>query len=163
MMESSGLRDYEVLELKRKFNELKDRGFRYVISGVVSSNYQKKVIDSLCSELNLTHITPLWGLNSYELLKTEVKLLEFVVVAIQAYGLDIRWLGERLTVNNINEFISVCNRFSINPVGEGGEFETFVTSSPLFNNRKICIKSSKKVWYPNQWVGYLIIEDAELC
>jgi len=163
LMESSGLRDYEVLELRRKFNNLRSYGFKYVVSGVISSNYQKKVIDSLCNELNLIHITPLWGLNNYELLKTEVKLLEFIIVAIQAYGLDTKWLGEKLTINNINEFINICDKFGINPVGEGGEFETFVVSSPLFDNKRICIKSCRKVWYPNQWVGYLIIENAELC
>ncbi|MEM1897530.1 MAG: diphthine--ammonia ligase [Sulfolobales archaeon] len=163
LMSCSGIRDVEVGELRRKLEELRRYGFKYVVSGVVASNYQKSVVDRLCSELGLTHITPLWGYDPYTLLFEELRTTEFVITALQAYGLDVKWLGSKIDLSNVEDFIAMCRKYNVNLVGEGGEFETFVTSSPLFQGRRICIKSSRKVWYPNYWTGYLIIEEAEIC
>ncbi len=149
--------------MRRKLGELRGYGFKYVVSGVVVSNYQRSVLDRLCSELGLIHLTPLWGYDPYLLLHEEVKTMEFIITALQAYGLNVKWLGSRIDLSNLEDFLHIARKYGVNPVGEGGEFETFVTSSPLFRGGKVCIKSSRKVWYPNHWVGYLIIDDAEIC
>ncbi len=163
LMSCSGIKDVEAVELGKKFKELRDYGFRYVISGVVGSRYQKAIVDRLCEEAGLVHVAPLWSYDPYTLLQEEVRTVGFIITALQAYGLGIKWLGSEINLSNLEEFMDVCRRYSINPVGEGGEFETFVTSSPLFRGRRVCIKSGRKVWYPSHWVGYLIIEEAEIC
>lgn len=163
LMPCSGIKEIEIDELRKKLEELRDYGFKYVVSGVVASNYQKSILDKLCGKLGLIHLTPLWGYDPYLLLYEEAKAMEFIITALQAYGLSSKWLGSRIDLNNLEDFIATCRKYSINSVGEGGEFETFVTSSPLFHGKKICVKSSRKIWYPNQWVGYLIIDEAEIC
>jgi len=163
LLRVSGVKDLEVLELKSWLSKLRQEGFKYVISGVVMSNYQKVVIDRVCSELGMIHVTPVWGVNPYELLKSELSVLNAIIVAIQAYGLDERWLGEVLDIGKLDEFVNVCREYGINPVGEGGEFETFVISSPLFRGRRVCVGSIRKVWNPYHYVGYAIIDDAYIC
>ncbi|MEM0454151.1 MAG: diphthine--ammonia ligase [Sulfolobales archaeon] len=163
VMHSSGVKDREVEELRKKLNELRDDGFKYLISGVTASNYQKTIVDRLCNALGIIHVTPLWNYDPRTLLYEEVRSLGFIITAIQAYGLGIEWLGNLINLDNIEMFVRTCLKYGINFVGEGGEFETYVVSSPLFNNKKVCVRSSKKVWYPNHWVGYLVIEDAEVC
>lgn len=129
----------------------------------MNSNYQKAIIDDICMELGLIHITPLWGLDPYELLRSEISVLGFIITAIQSYGLNPKWLGVRLNKNLIDEFLDNCVKYNISPVGEGGEYETFVTESPLFNGRKICIVSSRRIWNEYHWVGYLFIDNAMVC
>lgn len=160
---SSGVKDREVFELRRKLEELRSAGFKYVVSGVIASNYQKSRVDSICSDLDMVHVTPLWSYDPHTLLLEEVRSLGFIITAIQAYGLNSTWLGSVLNLNNLESFVSNCIKHGINFVGEGGEFETYVIKSPLFGQRSICVRSSRKVWHPNHWVGYLIIEDAGIC
>lgn len=159
----SGIKDLEVNELKKALTRLTYKGFKYLISGVVQSTYQKKVLDSVCKDLSLIHVTPLWGMNPQELLKEEVGSLGFMITAINAYGLSPKWLGMKLSSGNVEEFLRECIKHGINPVGEGGEYETLVLESPLFNNKRLCVISSKTHWHPYQWSGYLTIDEISIC
>lgn len=163
LVECSGVKDLEVNELREAIAGLANNGFKYVVSGVVQSAYQKAIIDDICRGLGLTHIAPLWREDPRRLLEEEVKVLGFIITAIQAYGLSPKWLGMRLETSNIREFLEECNRHGINPVGDGGEFETLVTESPLFNGRKLCIRASRRYWNPYHWLGYLTIDEIMIC
>ncbi len=157
----SGVKEAEVAELSQGITEsnLLDEDTEYIISGAVASRYQKIRVDKLARELGLKHYSPLWGMPQEELLKEEVEELTFIITAIQAFGLPLKWLGTPVTKGNVNALIKDIRKYSISPVGEGGEFETYVISSPLFNGKAVVIHKASMVCLPEQFTGYYILED----
>ena len=134
----------------------------FIISGATASQYQKERVDRIAEELGLKHFAPLWRHDPMELLSEETSCMSFIIVAVQAMGLSLHWLGRVLTHSNLRFFIEVCRKFNVNPVGEGGEIETFVISSPLFHGHFIKIHSSVMKWYPEMCYGYYIIRKASI-
>jgi len=157
----SGEKEEEVKELEEIIGKIiEETGIEAIITGAVASMYQKKRIDKIAEELGVKHIAPLWGRDQEELVRSEARTLRFIITAVQAYGLTEKWLGAEITGDNIDEFLDTCRRYSISPVGEGGEFETFVIDSPLMKKR-VSIRKGKRIWHPAGY-GYFIIEDALL-
>ncbi|MGC9009731.1 MAG: diphthine--ammonia ligase [Sulfolobales archaeon] len=155
----------------REFDEIKEVisrtvleiNAKYIVSGVVSSNFQKRALDSIASELGIKHIAPLWGRDHRDLLIEEVieRGIGFVIVAVQAMGLDERWIGrEIITREDVEELLRLSSRYSFSPIGEGGEYESFVVRSPLFKGRRI-ITSGEKKWFLSGW-GYMRITNVEI-
>lgn len=157
----SGIKEREVEELGKILETLVSReGIDAIVTGAVASMYQKKRVDRIAEKLGIKHIAPLWGQDQEELVRKEAANLRFIITAVQAYGLTEKWLGVEITRDNIEEFLKTCKRYNISPVGEGGEFETFVVDSPLMR-KKVRIRKGKKTWFPAGY-GYFIIEDAVL-
>ncbi len=157
----SGIKEKEVDELEHVISRImEEMKIDSIVTGAVASMYQKQRIDKIARRLGIKHIAPLWGLDQEKLLREEVERIKFIITAVQAYGLTEKWLGTEITIDNIDEFLDTCRRYGISPVGEGGEFETFVIDSPLMKKRVSIIKG-KKVWFPAGY-GYFIIEDALL-
>jgi len=158
----SGIKELEVKELKEA---LRDKALmhtdkvQYLVTGAVASKYQKNRVDMLAKELGLEHYAPLWGANQDKLFLEEASTLSFLITAVQAYGLNSELLGRPITRGLAEKLLSRFKRYSISPVGEGGEFETFVISSPLFKGKSIAIRKASLVWNPNTFTGYYIIED----
>ncbi len=147
----------EVEILKQALAEADAEG---VVSGAVASRYQKSRIDSVCRELGLESIAPLWGRQPEEVLKAEVDSgFEILITGVAAHGLDERWLGRTFDAPAVEEFLRICHRYQINPVGEGGEYETFVVDGPIFK-KKIRILEAEKQWMGTR--GYYLIKRAEL-
>ena len=46
---------------------LKKLDAKYLITGGIESNYQKKKFDNVCEEVNMKHYGPLWGLDANKL------------------------------------------------------------------------------------------------
>ncbi len=160
----SGVKEKEVDELKSKLSEIINdlHEYDYLVTGAVASKYQKERVDSLAELLGLKHLAPLWGRDQYELMREESAELGFIMVAVQAYGMGAKWLGRIITVEAVDELRSLSSRYGISPVGEGGEFETFVFRSPLFKGRWIYINKSAIIYDPIHWTGYYIIEKAQV-
>lgn len=136
-----------------------------VISGAVASRYQKDRIDAVCKELGLTSISPLWGKNQLKLLKEEVDAgLEIIITGVAAEGFDENWLGRKIDGRVINELKKLNEKFGVNPAGEGGEYETFVTNGPIFKRRIELgnLKNVKKIWDKKTNSGYIICENVKL-
>ncbi len=155
-IEVSGEKELEVAEvitaLKRG-----DCEFDAIVSGTVASMYQKKRIDQIAGELGVTHIAPLWSYNQEKLLREEVRQMKFVITAAMAMGLGARHLGIVVTPEVAEELISLSRKYGFSPVGEGGEFETYVVESPLF---AIEISGESR-WHTAGW-GYYEIRDAKI-
>ncbi len=157
----SGVKEKEVEELEEIIGKIiEEMRIEAIVTGAVASMYQKKRIDNIAEKLGVKHIAPLWGRDQEELVRSEARTLRFIITAVQAYGLTEKWLGTEITSDNIGEFLDTCRKYSISPVGEGGEFETFVIDSPLMKKR-VSIRKGKKIWFPAGY-GYFIIEDASL-
>lgn len=161
VISSGGIKETEVLEVLSRLKKLNlQPRYKYLVSGAVASKYQKERVDLIARELGLKHIAPLWGRDQKTLLLEEVKYLSFIVTAIQAYGLSMKWLGTVINEKNVKEFLSDLEKCGVSPVGEGGEFETYVISSKLFKKGGVYVESAELVKYPLHGLGYYIIKSA---
>jgi len=155
--ETSGLREAELEDLKRLLEKLDIDG---VITGAVSSEYQKTRIDKTCKELHLVSISPLWRENSLELLREIVnEKFEALIVGVYAYGFDSSWLGRRFTQETVDALIQLNKKYGISLVGEGGEYESLVLDAPFFK-KKIKLLETERIWKGQS--GYLLVKKAEL-
>jgi len=155
--ETAGIKEKELGDLKNLLATLDIEG---VVSGAISSRYQKERIDKVCRELNLKSIAPLWQEDSLKLLKEIINLnFEVVVVGVYAYGFDQRWLGRKIDSATINDLIDLNKRYQVSLVGEGGEYETLVLDAPFFRKR-IQLLRAERIWEDHS--GYLLVKEAKL-
>lgn len=146
----SGKKEVEVQELQRQIITLKERlGFEALCTGAIASRYQRERVASLCSKLELTELSPLWGLQEESLLRELLSLgFEVYFSSVSAEGLGSEWLGSRLDEQRVQSLLRLKERYRINASGEGGEYETFVCDSPLFRKR-IRVIEAESSWTHN--------------
>jgi len=155
--ETFGIKETEVEDLKKLLATLDIEG---VVSGAISSRYQKERIDKICRELNLKSISPLWQEDSIQVLKEIVNLdFEVVIVGVYAYGFDQSWLGRKINQATLNDLIELNSKYQISPAGEGGEYETLVLDAPFFK-KKIRLLRTEKTWENHS--GHLLVREAKL-
>jgi len=139
-VESSGKKEEELDDLSDALRRLDIDG---LVTGAIASDYQKRRIDAICDDLGLTHVAPLWGRPSHELLDEMIEEgMVFVVSAVAAMGLDEAWLGRVLDEKAASELKELSGRFGFDVCGEGGEMETLVLGAPWFRGRLEVVKSS---------------------
>lgn len=155
--ETAGVKEAEVEDLKKVLATL---DIDAVVSGAISSEYQKKRIDNVCRELGLKSIAPLWHQNPRKLLDELVKLkIETIIVGVYAHGFTPDWLGRKIDQATISDLVELNKKYQVSLVGEGGEYETLVLDAPFFN-KKIQLIKTEKIW-ENQ-SGYLLVKKAVL-
>ena len=154
---TTGVKETELEDLKKLLATLDIEG---VVSGAISSQYQRKRIDRICQELNLRSIAPLWQEDPLELLKEIIELnFEVIIVGAYAHGFNESWLGRRIDPPTVDSLLDLNKRFGISLVGEGGEYETLVLDAPYFK-RRIQLLRVEKVWEDDS--GYLLVKEARL-
>lgn len=154
---TAGIKETELEDLKKLLATLDIEG---VVSGAISSQYQKMRIKKICRELNLKSVTPLWQENPRTLLEEIVNLnFEVVIVGVYAYGFDPSWLGRKIDSTSMNDLIELNKKYQVSLVGEGGEYETLVLDAPLFK-KGIQLVEVERVWENHS--GYLLVKKAEL-
>ncbi len=117
-----------------------------LVNGAIYSNYQRRRIERICLKLGLECISPLWKLKPKDMLLEMVDHgFTVVMSAVAAGGLGPEWLGKELTHDAILELSHLHETCYVCTGGEGGEFETFVIDSPLFNKR-LEIVEAEPVW-----------------
>ncbi|MDH4221363.1 MAG: TIGR00289 family protein [Candidatus Bathyarchaeota archaeon] len=155
--ETVGVRETELEDLKSLLATLAIEG---VVSGAISSRYQKERIDKVCRELNLESIAPLWQVDSMQLLKEIINLnFEVIIVGVYAYGFDQNWLGRKIDSATIKNLVELNDKYQISLVGEGGEYETLVLDAPFFEKR-IQVLQTERIWENHR--GYLLVKEAKL-
>jgi len=155
--ETVGIRETELKDLKNLLATLDIEG---VVSGAISSRYQKERIDKVCQELNLKSIAPLWQEDSMRLLKEIINLnFEVMFVGVYAYGFDQSWLGRKIDSTTLKDLVELNNKYQISLVGEGGEYETLVLDAPFFRKR-IRVLQTEGIWKNHS--GYLLVKKAKL-
>jgi len=139
-VESSGEKEAELDDLSDALKGLDVDG---IVTGAIASDYQKRRVDAICADLGLTHVAPLWGRPSHELLDEMIEAgMMIVVTAVAAMGLDEAWLGRVLDKEAVSELKELSGRFGFDVCGEGGEMETLVLGAPWFRGRLNVVKSS---------------------
>ena len=135
-------------------------GVDAIITGAIASDYQKTRIEKICHEEGLMLFSPLWRLDPATILK-ELLLrgISATVVSVSAEGLNESDLGKEIDNGYVAHLVKVSEKTGINIVGEGGEFETFVTGF-CGSAKRISILKSSLEWFGSY--GYLNILGAKL-
>jgi predicted ATP pyrophosphatase (TIGR00289 family) len=153
--ETTGEKEHELEDLKKVLQTL---DVQAVVSGTISSIYQKDRIDRICRELRLSHIAPIWSRDPMEVLGEMVNsCFEAIITSVSAEGLDESWLGRKIDRKCLEDLHKVSMKFGVNPAGEGGEYESLVLDAPFFRKR-IEILKAEPVWKGDR--GYLLIKRA---
>ena len=162
-IETSGEKDEELEDLSDCLRNMKELlGVETVVSGVVASEFQKTRVDSICDKIGLRSFTPLWLKDPRLLVRLQIEFgFEMVVTAVMAQGFSESWLGRRLDLDCLRDIIYLNQKYGVHISGEGGEYETFVTYSPLFKS-KIKILEVNREWDAESFHGILEIKKAEV-
>ncbi len=125
----SELKDLEEAILKAK-RIYKIEG---VITGAIQSVYQASRIQKICNKLNLEVFNPLWQTPEQQYLNDLIKnKFKVIITGVFAYPLNKSWLGRTIDKNFVSDIRKLNDKYKISTIGEGGEYETFVTDCPLF-------------------------------
>ena len=163
IVDSLGEKDREVEDLTACLVDMKELlGVEAIVSGAVASEYQRTRIDSICNRIGLRSFTPLWLKDPELLLRLQIELgFEIVITAVMAQGFSESWLGRRLDLGCLQDLLHLNEKYGVHISGEGGEYETFVTFSPLFKSKIMILKTSRE-WNAESHRGILNIESARL-
>jgi ABC transporter with metal-binding/Fe-S-binding domain ATP-binding protein len=155
--ETSGVKEKELEDLEGLLRTLNVEG---IVSGGISSQYQKTRIEGICGKLGMKPITPLWKEDPLKLMNEIINLgFHAIITGVYAHGLDQSWLGRTIDSQSLNDLVELNRKFQVSIVGEGGEYETLVLDAPYFK-KKIQILKARIVWEGSS--GYLLVEDASL-
>ena len=151
----------ELALLRDRLASLKSlREISGLVTGAVTSDYQKTRFDNMCDGIGLRSYSPLWHKSS-KILVDNLKQVGFriILTAVAAKGLDDSWLGRELSNQEWVKLEKISKIHGINLTGEGGEYESFVIDAPHFTKR-IEIEKSRKEWNGDR--GRMVIESASL-
>ena len=159
-VETEGVKEEELDDLKAAFLDLKDLGVEAIYTGALYSVYQKSRIEKLGDEVGLKIISPYWHVDELEYMRKIVSLgFKIMICGVAAWGLDESWLGRIIDYDTIDELVRLNEKYHVDIAFEGGEAETLAIDGPIFKKR-IEILKYKKEWHLDS--GVFVIEDAVL-
>jgi len=130
-----------------------------VTAGAIESEFQTHRIEAMCDRLDIELFAPLWQRDPEELAAEMLEAgFEITILQVAAYGLDESWLGRTLDAEAIADLRELNEEYGVHLLGEGGEFETFVTNGPHMSKR-IALEYDTE-WNDNS--GRIRITDAQL-
>lgn len=149
---TKGIKEDELKDLEDAIQKAKEKyDIQGIVTGALHSEYQRSRIKKICDELELECINPLWHKDEIEYLKELIaNKFKVIIIGVFAYPLDGTWLGRGIDNKFIEDAIKLKEKYQIHPAGEGGEFETFVTTCPLFS-RELKIKPKEIEGKDNSW------------
>ena len=107
-----------------------------VTAGAIESEFQTHRIEAMCDRLDIELFAPLWQRDPEELAAEMLEAgFEITILQVAAYGLDESWLGRTLDAEAIADLRELNEEYGVHLLGEGGEFETFVTNGPHMSKR----------------------------
>ena len=154
--------DRELEPLEAALSELDaelDGGVAGVTAGAVESEFQTSRIRGMCDRLGIDLFAPLWQRDPRELAEEMLDAgFEIRIVQVAARGLDESWLGRTLDADALAELTALNEEYGVHVLGEGGEFETFVTDGP--HMRRPIELEYETVWEGTR--GHVRVTDARL-
>ena len=155
--ETSGIKEKELEDLKNLLASLDVEG---VVSGAVSSSYQKERIEWICQELDLKSVAPLWHEDPLDLMREIIDLkFKVIIIGVYAYGFDKSWLGKEINSVTLDSLVELHDKYQVSLVGEGGEYESLVLDAPFYKKRIEIVKAETS--YANN-SGVFVIKEAKL-
>ena len=158
---TEGLKEKELVDLKAAIAEAKKKyQIEGIVCGAVASEYQRYRVETICADLGLRSICPLWHLDSEKYIHEFLKDgFEAIFTGIAAQGLTPIWLGKPLSSETLEELKQLHHKFGVHLSGEGGEYETLVTDGPIFKKRLV-IEKAETLWRGDS--GFYIVKKAKL-
>jgi len=158
---TSGIKERELEDLSQALEKLKtSSGIEGIVSGAISSEYQRTRLDNVCENIGLRSFAPLWHKGEEQLLHDQVEAgFEAVITSCNALGLDEKWLGRQIGADELKELVKLHEEHGLSVAFEGGEAETFTVASPAFRKRLSILKAARH-WKGDS--GYLELEDVQL-
>ncbi|MEF8870407.1 MAG: diphthine--ammonia ligase [Haloarculaceae archaeon] len=154
--------DTELQPLEAALEELApelDGGIAGLTAGAVESEYQTSRIEAMADRLGADLFAPLWRRDPVALAEEMLEAgFEITIIQVAAAGLDESWLGRTLDADALAELQQLNEEYGVHVLGEGGEFETFVTDGPHMDHRI-------ELEYTTEWDGTrgtVTIDDARL-
>ncbi len=136
----------------------RDYDVKGLVHGGIASRFQLCNFESVCSKIGLEVLSPLWGLDAYQYMHDLITGgFVYIITSVSADGLDQRWLGRAITLDELDDLAVLSKKFGFNLNFEGGEAETLVLSCPLFNG-SIRVSHSQIYW--DGYIGRFEILDA---
>ncbi|WP_340100280.1 diphthine--ammonia ligase [Salinibaculum salinum] len=136
-----------------------DGGIAGLTAGAVESEYQTSRIEAMADRLDADLFAPLWRRDPVALAEEMLDTgFEITIIQVAAAGLDESWLGRTLDADALAELQQLNEEYGVHVLGEGGEFETFVTDGPHMGHRI-------ELDYTTEWDGTrgtVTVEDARL-
>ena len=118
-----------------------------VTAGAIASEYQTSRIRAMCDRLGIELFAPLWEEDPVALAEAMLDAgFEITILQVAAAGLDESWLGRQLDRDALDELLNLREEYGVHPLGEGGEFETFVTDGPHMDR-------PVRLTYDTEWNG----------
>ena len=142
--------NYET-EFKDALLSLKQWGITGGVFGDIDLEEHRQWIDRICGEVNITPHLPLWGQAQEKILDSFIASgFEAVVVVAKADLFGEEWLGRKIDLDFLSYLSELRQKHGIQLCGEAGEYHTFVTDGPLFDQR-IEIRETSKVSREGYW------------
>jgi ABC transporter with metal-binding/Fe-S-binding domain ATP-binding protein len=136
-VDSAAQGDAELEPLEAALTELADEiDLAGVTAGAIESEFQTSRIQEMCDRLGIDLFAPLWQRDPEQLAAEMLEAgFEITILQVAAYGLDESWLGRTLDAEAIDDLRELNDEYGVHLLGEGGEFETFVTNGPHMSQR----------------------------
>ncbi len=107
-----------------------------IVCGALRSDYQKTRVERMCERLEMHSFTPLWHhQGDQHMLELLEHGFEVTLTSVSADGIGSEWLGTKLDLNALDRLRGLAADYRFNIDGEGGEFETAVSSAPWMVGR----------------------------
>ncbi len=133
---------------KKAVRSLLADGVEAMVFGDIYLQEHKAWTERVCRELGIEPLQPLWGRATEDVLREFIDAaFEATIVSTKADLFGDDWVGRTLD----REFLGYLKEKGIEPCGENGEYHTFVTNGPLFEQR-IEISESRKVLREGYWL-----------
>ena len=125
-----GKKEEELVDLENGLAALDIDG---VTAGAVASVYQAERVKAITDRLGIELFTPLWHMDTEELLREVSDRMDARIVVTAAEGLNESFLGARMDESLIARLKTVAGRHRINLAGEGGEYESLTLNAPFYS------------------------------
>ena len=127
-VDASGSVDDEISSLE---HVLRDLELDAIVSGALRSDFQKVKLENMAHRLGIHSFSPLWHQDPYNHLYGMIENgFQIMINSVSCEGLDEKWLGTVLDLDNVKILKSLSEQYRFNVDGEGGEYETFVIGGP---------------------------------
>jgi len=130
---------------------LKKEGVSGGVFGDIDLEEHREWVERTCQQVDVTPHLPLWGLSQEKVLRDFIEAgFEAVVLVAKADLFGEDWLGRKVDLDFLSYLSRLKDEKDVSLCGEAGEYHTFVTDGPLFNQR-IEIVQTRRVLREGYW------------
>jgi len=132
--------DYET-DFKDTLLALKSDGITGGVFGDIDLEEHRQWNERVCHEVDITPCLPLWGQAQEKILTDFISSgFEAIMVVAKADLFGEEWLGRKVDLDFLSQ---LKQKLGTHLCGEAGEYHTFVTDGPLFNQRMEILETNK--------------------